>query len=163
MEKLNAPKIEVTSNLPDHERENHLARRSMKKTPRIILNLLLPSAVAVVLLYGVVSIMSGELPNWRYGAAMVIYAYVFASAPSITHTLTMEYCYRRGLQPRQWKAVLISAVSGTVSGLLVVGCMAIAFGEYPGLDQAFLIYPALGTATGAVTALVIRAFATEDA
>lgn len=157
------PSVEVTSNLPDHERENHLARRSMKKTPRIILNLLLPPTIAAVLLYAVISIGSGELVDWRYGAAMVIYAYVFGSAPSVTHTLTMEFFYRRGLQPRQWKAVLISAVSGTVSGLLVVVCVAIAFGVLSSLAQAFLIYPALGTATGAVTALVIRAFSTKDA
>lgn len=131
----------------------------MKKIPRVLLNLLLPPGVAAVLLAGAMSIVQAELMDLRYAALLSLYAYAFASVPCVTHTLTMEFCYRRGLLPTRWKAVAFSTVSGAISGVLVVVGFGIRFGVLADLKSAFLIYSALGAATGAVTAIIIKMFA----
>jgi RsiW-degrading membrane proteinase PrsW (M82 family) len=135
----------------------------MKKFRRIALNILLPPALAVALLIGAISLVALEMPDWRLGTAALLYAYVFASIPSVTHALTMEFFYRHGLHPKEKKAVVISTLSGAVSGVLVIVCAALVFRAFSDLASAFFIYPTLGAATGAVTAIVIMALTKKNA
>lgn len=77
------------------------------------------------------------------------------------YVLTMEFFHRRGLQPRQREAVLISALSGLVAGILVSLSVAIVSRSFSHLALGFLISSTLGCATGAVTALVLMLFSTK--
>lgn len=126
----------------------------MMKVYRVVINLLLPPGIAATLIVGPPSLYSWKLPDWRTVIDVLFFAYLLAGIPSVIHTWIMEYFYRHGLLPSERKAVGVSSLSGLFAGFLIPFIFAVTFSHSDFLSL-FLYYPALGTATGAVTALMI--------
>ena len=124
----------------------------MKKTQRILANLMLPPCVATLLLL-VPLVLLGRVPPWKEVAVVMIYGYAFAAIPSAIHAIVMERFYRRGLLPTQGRAIGASTVSGLFAGLMVSIILAVASSSFS-LEKLW-VYPLLGAATGAVVALLI--------
>jgi hypothetical protein len=124
----------------------------MKKTPRIVANLLLPPCVATLLLV-IPVVLWGSIPPWKDVAMVMLYGYAFAAIPSAVHAIVMEQFYRRGLLPTQGRAIGASTGSGLFAGLFVAIILALAssFSRW----KTLWVYPLLGAATGAIIAVVI--------
>jgi hypothetical protein len=124
----------------------------MKTAPRVLANLLFPPGIAVLLLWSVGGIFGEKFPSF---VRAILVAYIVAAIPSVIHAFAMERFYRRGVLPTRMSAVGISALSGLFAGILVA---AIFLTVFP-LSSALKLwpYPLVGTATGAIVALLILA------
>lgn len=149
----NAPQLNEAdySNESDHNTPYPIS--GMKTRTRIALNLLLPPGVAVSAILGISAFFSLELPNWGSFVSSIVGGYLVAAIPTIIHTTTMEYFYRRGLSPSDEKSIQISILSGTFSGILVFLIVSLSLGFHL---FAFFVLLFSGGVTGAVTGLLIR-------
>jgi hypothetical protein len=127
----------------------------MNKVARILLNFLLPPGIAALLGIAGIALYATGQTDWGSTLLLIPYAYAFAAIPSLVHVAIMERYYLRGGMIVGTRTLRVSSVSGLFAGLLVFLCLfAVAGGSVLKLE-VFWIYPVLGAATGAITALVI--------
>ena len=105
----------------------------MKRPARIALNVLMPPLLATgcfITIFGAAAantwLSGGPSPKGYdlfedLAASIVLiafYAYTLAGVPSLLHAIVMEFAYRKFPADR-WSSVFISALSGTIGGLII--------------------------------------------
>lgn len=100
----------------------------MTHRKRIALELLGPPLLGAVLFCALpwaqrawISVRQGRPPGYdphffQNVGFVLLLAYVLAGIPSIVYTLVMEWRFARGLDPKNWWTVALSALLGTIAG-----------------------------------------------
>jgi hypothetical protein len=131
----------------------------MRRDIRLTINLFVPPLIAAILfsIHNLVVLMwERKLPGGMEALAWFLYivvcAYIIGIIPAGGHTLLMERVYRRW--PAETRsAVLASAGSGTLSGLLIATGFSLLYGFTLFL---FFYVGIVGGLTGAIVAWIIR-------
>lgn len=103
----------------------------MQRPARVALNILLPPLLAAgcfLAFMGMIALGESNSPNrdatdvlrgaGQLGFMVFLVAYMVAGLPSLLHAVIMEIAYRK-FPPEGWASVGISALSGTLAGILV--------------------------------------------
>jgi hypothetical protein len=126
----------------------------MSRRVRVALELLGPSLVASVLFTVAISAVALAPTGLALLPIVLLYAYPLGALPAAIFTLVLEVAFSRGLSPGSWGAVRLAALLGLLSGAAI----AAPFSSGPEKTlEALAIFPALGTLTGAVVGLVVKA------
>lgn len=96
----------------------------------------------------------------HFGLVVVVtgYAYWFAGIPSLVYAAIMEWRFARGLDPRGWRSVGLSAVLGFISG----GGIMVCLGWRRLWDPVpWLIFGGGGAVVGFILGLLIKRLSSE--
>jgi len=139
----------------------------MNRPGRFSFNLFAPIVIAAALLtLAAVIAATYTHPDLKHvgeivGAMMLIgiFAGVFGIFPSLVHALLMEAVYLRLAAPNSWRAVAVSAVSGSFAGTLIAGeFYLLNGGQTAEFGKLWALYPAFGFIVGVIVGLFVRSF-----
>lgn len=133
----------------------------MKPAARFFLNFLTPPAIATGLLALYTCIVGEETPDAGTVLVVLGYAYFFAGIPSLLHAGALACAYRRGWSPQGGRAFLLSTANGLLAGVALGWLLAAGQSERL-LSPVVGIFSALGSATGAINAMLHHAFKTRS-
>lgn len=129
---------------------------------RIALELLGPPALGALLLMLWILCgepwLNGQTKAWQWTeilkSTVVItgFAYFFGSIPSAIYAFVMEGLFSRGLDPGSWRAVHISTLMGTLSGI-VLGCV---LDELRLKSAVWIIFGGIGLCVGLLLSMLIK-------
>ena len=61
---------------------------------------------------------------------VLVYAYIFVGVQSILYAVIMEWRFKRGLDPRSWRAVMLSTALGFASGSIIAVPLGVEEGRW---------------------------------
>lgn len=125
----------------------------MKKKTRMLMEVLLPPALASVFFVVIMASNNhGQVEPLMVGF-VVIAAYLYATIPSILCAAAMELAFERGLSPASWRAVGAATIAGAIAGC-VIGMVISDRRSFNVIGWLQMV--AMGIAVGATTGLCIK-------
>ncbi len=124
----------------------------MKRTHRIAVEVLGPPLIAATILEIVAVVGMREVGTLKLIPFFMVFGYVLAALPSLAFAAILELAFAKGLEPRSWQTVLLSASLGAVSGLPIDMLIA----RRLTVRSNALCFVLLGAVTGSAIGLLIR-------
>ena len=129
----------------------------MNKKNRMAMEILSPAMIAVggILLWG--GFTKGSWPAWNEVCVFLVFAYGFATIPSLLYAAMMEKAFDRGLDPHSWATVRRSTWLGVVAGAAIGLMMAVCAGNFSlaTTGEIFVITGSLFAGIGLVVGLIL--------
>ena len=140
----------------------------LTRAQRIMLEILAPTPLALLLLFGnflAQGIWQGRRPHPAGSDLLgllfyLLYGYLIAGIPSLITAGVIEWRFARGLKPSSWRAVGLFSLLGLMSGLLMATTIML-LSSYDERLSGFLYFSVWGASTGTVLGLLVKAWSVE--
>jgi hypothetical protein len=133
----------------------------MKRRTRFLLHTLLPPLLGAIFMTGAWAFLGGLQTQSRIILRLVdllgfltLYAYVFATIPSLIYAALMEVGYRCGLAPDRVGALMLSSILGLLTGS--IPWIASLIGGTVGLSIQDSLQLSAWSAAGLLTGLIVE-------